>query len=137
MLLYTTHFVWHLHTMKPSEYYTATGTDTQVKTKHDFTILLRHTRSVFFWDFTQQSGSFLSTFGTTYQSHLQGSSSDTLVQNYHSTLHKIPKRVQISSQNKVFNPSQAQTLLPLMSHFMSITWHPLTTLRWNRIWWQY
>jgi hypothetical protein len=49
-------------------------------------------RSSVFWDVTQ-SVLLVSyrPFGTTYQSHLQGSSRTVVLKNYHSALHKVPK----------------------------------------------
>jgi len=79
--------------MKPFEYYIASRTDIQVKTKHDFKLPLRHTRCVCsFGILRSRVVASYQHFETTYQSHLQGSSSETTVQNYQSTVHKIPQK---------------------------------------------
>ena len=105
MFLCTMHFVRHLHTMQPFEYDTASGTDTQVKTKHNFRLLLTCQ-----WDLCS-FGILCSRvvpsyqhFGTTYQSHLQGSSGETSVQNYHSMLSKIAEECRSQVKLQVIIP---------------------------------
>jgi len=43
-------------------------------------------------------------FGTTYQSHFQGSSSEPSIKNYHSTLNKIPKQSRSQVKTKFLIP---------------------------------